>query len=196
MAEFDFMSLSFATLRIKPDWKEARLVSMSRGRARLGNFKWVHLLVCIGLLAALADAQRTSVAPIAEAIRNRSDYSPVHLNENLRIAGIVTDEPHDVGSGNSLGNLQDATGGIAIFGEHKLLPPGRFKRGDVLEVRGKVSQYRGMEELLVEEVHQTGTAKEPPPREVLAAELQGEDHSGRLVQVSGQLSSQRSRGVL
>ena len=49
-------------------------------------------------------------------------------------------------------NLQDATGGIALFGPHAVFPPGGFKRGDMLEVRGKLAQYRGMEELQVEAV--------------------------------------------
>src|SRR5262249_9031552 len=89
--------------------------------------------------------------------------------------------------GGSLANLQDASGGIALFGDHAVLPPGAFQRGDVLQARGKLSQYRGMEELLVEEVHRTGTAEPPTPHDVLVAQLLGEDYSGRLVRVSGQL---------
>src|SRR5260370_41278164 len=85
--------------------------------------------------------------PIREAIRNRSDHRAVHLGETLVVTGVVTDEPHDVGSGSSLANLQDATGGIALYGDHVVLAPGGFKRGDILEARGKWAQYRGMEEL-------------------------------------------------
>src|SRR5262249_13376173 len=134
-----------------------------------------------------ASAQTVKVMPISEAIRNRPDYSAAHYGESITVKGVVTDGSHDVGSGNSLANLQDASGGIAIFGEHAVLPPGAFQRGDVLEARGKLAQYRGMEELQVEEVRRTGTAEPPAPRDVLAAQLLGEDYSGRLVRVAGQL---------
>ena len=125
--------------------------------------------------------------PISEAIRNRSDHHAVHLGETMVLTGVVTDEPHDVGSGNSLANLQDATGGIALFGDNALLPPGSFKRGDVLEVRGKLAQYRGMEELQLEGVRRTGTAVPPAPFYVPAARLRGEEHSGKLVAAKGQI---------
>jgi DNA/RNA endonuclease YhcR with UshA esterase domain len=101
-------------------------------------------------VAITAAAQTGRVMSIAEAIRNRADSSAVHLGETIAINGVVTDGSHDVGSGSSLANLQDASGGIALFGDHRVLPPGAFQRGDVLEARGKLSQYRGMEELQVE----------------------------------------------
>ena len=125
--------------------------------------------------------------PIREATRNRSDHRAVHLGETMVVTGVVTDEPHDVGSGNSLANLQDATGGIALFGDHALLPPGGFKRGDILEARGKLAQYRGMEELQLEAVRRTGTTAPPPPFYVSAARLRGEEHSGKLVAAKGQI---------
>jgi PAS domain S-box-containing protein len=125
--------------------------------------------------------------PIAEAIRARGDHSAVHLGETLVISGVVTDEPHDVGSGNSLGNLQDDTGGIALFGPHTVFPPGGFKRGDLLEVRGKLAQYRGMEELQIESVNRTGTAVPPDALEVSASQLRGEGLSGKLVRARGQI---------
>ena len=122
-----------------------------------------------------------------EAVRNRSDHRAVHLGETMVVTGVVTDEPHDVGSGNSLANLQDVTGGIALFGDHAVLPPGGFKRGDILEARGKLAQYRGMEELQLEAVRRTGTTAPPPPFYVLAASLRGEEHSGKLVAAKGQI---------
>jgi PAS domain S-box-containing protein len=103
------------------------------------------------------------------------------------ITGIVTDDSHDVGLGNSLANLQDASGGIALFGTNETLAPGAFQRGDVLEARGKVMQYRGMEELHVEEVRRVGTGRPPVPRDLPAAQLLGEEFSGRLVRVTGYL---------
>ena len=125
--------------------------------------------------------------PIAEAIRARGDHSAVHLGETLVISGVVTDEPHDVGSGNSLGNLQDDSAGIALFGPHTVFPPGGFKRGDLLEVRGKLAQYRGMEELQIESVNRTGTAVPPDALEVSASQLRGEGQSGKLVRARGQI---------
>jgi PAS domain S-box-containing protein len=138
-------------------------------------------------MAIPATSQMVKVMPVSEAIRNRPDYSPVHRGETVSLTGVVTDGSHDVGSGSSLANLQDASGGIALFGDHAVLPPGAFQRGDVLEARGKISQYRGMEELQVEEVHRSGSAAPPAPQDVLAAQLLGEDYSGRLVRVTGEL---------
>ena len=88
---------------------------------------WPFLCICLAAIEAAA--QTPQALPIREAIRNRSDHRAVHLGETMVVTGVVTDEPHDVGSGNSLANLQDATGGIALFGDHALLPPGRLQAG-------------------------------------------------------------------
>ena len=146
---------------------------------------WPFLFICLAAIEAAAQAPQA--LPISEAIRNRSDHHAVHLGETMVLTGVVTDEPHDVGSGNSLANLQDATGGIALFGDNGLLPPGGFKRGDVLEVRGKLAQYRGMEELQLEAVRRTGATEPPAPLYVPAARLRGEEHSGKLVVAKGQI---------
>jgi len=138
-------------------------------------------------MAIPATAQPVKVMPISEAIRNRPDHSAVHNGETVSITGVITDGSHDVGSGSSLANLQDSSGGIALFGDHAVLPPGTFQPGDVVEARGIIWQYRGMEELQVEEVHRTGSTAPPAPHDVLAAEVLGEQYSGRLVRVTGQL---------
>ena len=104
------------------------------------------------------------------------------------VTGIVTDGSHDVGSGNSLANLQEASSGITLFGVHSVLPPGSLHLGDVVVARGRISQYRGMEELMVDEVRKTGSTQPPAPRDVLAAQLLGEEYSGCLVRVTGQLA--------
>ena len=144
-------------------------------------------LFFVGFLAIPAACHAVTAMPIAEAIRNDPDGTAIHRSEAISITGTVTDDSHDVGSGNSLANLQDATGGIALFGDHAVLPPGAFHRGDVLEARGKLSQYRGMEELQVEEVRRIGVAAPPTPSNVLAAQLRGEQYSGRLVRLTGQV---------
>jgi PAS domain S-box-containing protein len=147
------------------------------------------------LAAIQIAAQAPRAFPIGEAIRNRSDHRVVHLGETLVVSGVVTDEPHDVGSGNSLANIQDATGGIALFGEHRVLAPGSFKRGDILEVRGKLSQYRGMEELQLEAVRKTGDSEPPPPLNVPAVRLRSEEYSGRMVRARGQIVLQPNGGI-
>jgi PAS domain S-box-containing protein len=153
-------------------------------------------ILYLSLAAIEAAAQTPKGIPIGEAIRNRSDHVAVHLGETLTVSGVVTEEPHDVGSGSSLANLQDATGGIALFADHKVLPPGSFQRGDRLEARGKLAQYRGMEELQLEAVHRTGAAAaSPQPLDVPAVKLRGEEHSGKLVRVMGQIILQPNGGV-
>ena len=143
------------------------------------------LYIC--LIAIEAAAQAPQTLPIKEATRNSSDHRAVHLGETMVLTGVVTDEPHDVGSGNSLANVQDSTGGIALFGDHAVLPPGGFKRGDILEARGNLAQYRGMEELQLEAVRRTGATAPPPPFYVPAARLRGEEQSGKLVAAKGQI---------
>jgi PAS domain S-box-containing protein len=141
----------------------------------------------LGLAAIEMASQGPAALPIGEAIRNQSDHRPVHSGETVVLRGVVTDDAHDVGSGSSLSNLQDATGGIALFGDHTVLPPASLKRGDVVEARGKLAQYRGMEELQLETVRRTGTAPVPPALDLSAASLHNEDHSGRLVRVKGRI---------
>ncbi|HLH17991.1 MAG TPA: ATP-binding protein [Bryobacteraceae bacterium] len=144
-------------------------------------------LLIAGLSAMPVLAQTVRPMPIAEAIRNRPDRSAAHNGETIAITGVITDGSHDVGSGSSLANVQDAGGGIALFGSHAVLPPEAFRRGDVVEARGKLSQYRGMEELLLQEIHRTATARVPAPLDVSAAQVAGEEFSGRLVRVKGKL---------
>jgi PAS domain S-box-containing protein len=139
------------------------------------------------LITAAAAAQTPKVISIGEAIRNRPDHSAAHSGEILLLSGIVTEGSHDVGAGSSLANLQDATGGIALFGTHTALPPGAFQRGDVLEVRGTLQQFRGMEELLVQAFRKTAVSQPPAARDILAAQLLGEEYSGCLVRVTGNL---------
>jgi PAS domain S-box-containing protein len=143
--------------------------------------------VYLGLAVIEAAAQTPQAMRIGDASRNRSDHRLVHLGETVEVTGVVTDEPHDVGSGNSLANVQDGTGGLALFGDHTVLPPGSFKRGDVVAARGKLAQYRGMEELQVESVRRTGTGESPAPLDVPAAKLRGEEHSGTLVRAKGKI---------
>ena len=135
----------------------------------------------------IAGAQTARVMPIGEAIRNRADHTPAHGGETITISGVVTDGSHDVGSGSSLANVQDQSGGIALFGNHMTLPPEAFQPGDAVQVRGRLSEYLGMEELQVAEIHRTGTVQPPAPLNLTAAQLIGEDYSGRLVRVTGQL---------
>jgi PAS domain S-box-containing protein len=155
-------------------------------RLRSLPWEWPLLFYFISV-TLLPGAQPVKMLPISEAIRNYPDHSLVHRGETISLTGILTDSSHDVGSGNSLANLQDEGGGIALFGANAALPPGAFQRGAVLQVRGKLAQYRGMEELHVEEVRRTGAAPSPLPRDVLAAQLLGEEFSGRLVRVTGEL---------
>jgi PAS domain S-box-containing protein len=153
----------------------------------LRRFRCLWPFLCLGLGAIQATAAPARTLPIGEAIRNGADHRAVHLGETLVVSGVVTEEPHDVGLGNSLANVQDATGGIAFFGGHEVLAPGAFKRGDILEARGKLVQYRGMEELQLEAVRRTGSTEPPAPLDVPTAKLNGEEYSGRMVRGTGQI---------
>lgn len=109
------------------------IFQMAQFRTTSKHFRCLWPFLCLGLAAIQTAAQSPLTLSIGEAIRNRSDHRAVHLDEMLMVTGVVTDPPHDVGSGSSLANLQDATGGIALFATHAVLPPGSFKRGDILK---------------------------------------------------------------
>ena len=143
------------------------------------------LFLCLAHIEATA--QPLPILPIGEAIRSKHDHAPVHLGETLVVSGVVTDEPHDVGSVSSLANLQDATGGIALFGTHAVLPPGGFKRGDVLEVRGQAFAVPWNGGTADRGGPFNGTAEVPAPLEVSAIQLRGEEQSGKLVRAHGQI---------
>jgi PAS domain S-box-containing protein len=137
-----------------------------------------------------------NITAIGEALRdNDRNYVPDRLGETLLLNGVLISDPVNIRSFGpdsrdyaTLANLQDGTGGIAIFTRNTGLLGDKFKRGDVLQVRGKLSQHNGMEELMITEVRRLGNGVLPKPHDVLAADVNSERFSGQLVRVTGELA--------
>jgi PAS domain S-box-containing protein len=149
----------------------------------------ISLLIISVLLSALTAAtQEPKVVTVKEALRDEDrNYVPDRLGETVTLIGVLTSDPLILSPTASLINLQDDTGGILLFTRDTALLAGHFNRGDLVEARGKISQYKGQEQLVIEEIRRLGTRAVPPPHDILAADLHGEGYEGQLVRVAGQL---------
>ncbi len=152
---------------------------------------WPALVLLIALSANAAE----KVTPIREVLRdNDANYVPDRLGETFTVSGVLISNPVNLrGFGPdstepaSLVNLQDATGGIALFTRNTALLASGFKIGDAVQARGKLSQHNGVEELLLVEIRRLGDGTIPQPRDVLTADVRSERYSGQLVRVVGEL---------
>lgn len=127
----------------------------------------------------------TRVLSIAEVREDLdSDGSPDKLGQTVTIKGIVT-----AGSGTFFDviYLQDATGGITIFGT---IPSDvRIPLGAVLQVKGVVDSYNGDIELqfsdFADDFIWVGWTTEPVPRAFTTGALDSNENEGWLVETEG-----------
>jgi signal transduction histidine kinase/ActR/RegA family two-component response regulator len=144
--------------------------------------------VALALLTAYAVAAPApqSITLVHEVLRDENgDSSPDGLGKVVTVRGTLISKPNH-NERKSLVHFQDDTGGLVLVSAN----PKTFdqlEEGDVVTVRGKVSQYRGMEELQVETIRLVSSGEPVTPREVRAIDLQGERYSGQLVRVVGEL---------
>lgn len=125
---------------------------------------------------------------IKEALQDKDGkYVPDRLGQTVTLTGVLTSTPVVLSPGASLVHLQDSTGGIVLFTTQTDVLAAHFHRGDRVQARGKISQYYGQEQLILDEIHSLGRAPVPAPREALAADLLSERYEGQLVRVAGQL---------
>ena len=125
---------------------------------------------------------------IQEALRDKDgNYIPVRLGETVTLTGVLTSTPIVLSPAAGVVHLQDSTGGIVLFTSQTDMLVGHFHRGDLVEARGKISQYYGQEQLILDEIRRLGTAPVPAPREALAVDLLSERYEGLLVRVAGRL---------
>jgi len=116
-----------------------------------------------------------SLTPIINLHKNDSNGIPLMLGQTVTISGIVT-----VGNQfgiNGPGNVQDATGGITIYGKSFA---NSVKIGDSVTVTGVVDLYNGLTELKVTDlsqviVHSPGHSVEPLI--VTLADIKNQDFS-------------------
>ncbi len=125
---------------------------------------------------------------IREALRDdRGSFLPDRLGKRVTLTGVLTSDPVLVGAAGSVANLQDHTAAILLFTNDTNLLVGHYHRGDFVEVSGKIGQYKGQAQLVLEEILRLGARPVPAPRDVLAADLQSKRYQGQLVRVVGEL---------
>jgi PAS domain S-box-containing protein len=141
------------------------------------------------MASAGAAGQTSQVVPLKQALTDQDgDRVPDRIGDTVTVQGIVISDPLVMNAEASLVNFQDTTGGIVLFTRDTAVLRG-LERGDSVRVRGRLDQYLGAEQLLVEGVEPLGRAAVPQPRDVLVSDLQGEQYFGRLVRVAGQLAA-------
>jgi len=128
----------------------------------------------------------------AVAKERDGDHTLEHLGQVLSVTGVITSGPVRLGQNAYVAYLQDATGAIQIFSREESLMASRFERGDSVEVRGELQQYKGDPELTVYEVHRLFKGPMPHPRDVLAGDVSRRGRTAQLVRVAGQIVPDKS----
>lgn len=149
------------------------------------------LLAIAGSVFALA-VRAGPVLPIAEALRDGDgDTIPDLIDRTARVRGTVT-MPSGVLSEEYLSVfVQDATGGIGVFARD---PQRSLQVGDLVEVEGKLDQFRGAVQLVRPTIEHLGTGPEVMPARVSLVEATSWRNFGRLVQVEGVIDRKSSEG--
>lgn len=133
--------------------------------------------------------QDAKVTSVKEVLRGDEQGSTLeHLGESFTLRGVLTSDPQILGDAASLVALQDDSGGITVFSEDTSKIAGHFKRGDLVEVYGKLTQFKGMGEVHLGVIKLLGSQPLPPPRDALAADLNGNRYKGQLVRMAGELT--------
>ena len=157
-----------------------------------------HLAARLTLLAALPGAvwsaadQTPRSEPVEAVLTDRDqDRVPDRIGEIVTVEGVIISTPLVLNPEASLVNFQDSTAGIVLFTRDTTVLR-ILDRGDSVRVRGRLGQYRGAEQLLVEEVERLGRGVVPDPVDVLVEDIQGEEYFGRLVRVSGTMTARET----
>ncbi len=162
----------------------------------LTRFVFLPLVLSFFFSALTAATQEPKPISVREALRDDDrNYIPDRLGQTVTLVGVLTCDPLILSPAASLINLQDDTGGIALFTRDTTLLVGHFNRGDLVEVRGQISQYKGQEQLVIEQIRRLGTRALPLPQDVLASDLHTERYENQLVRVVGQLVVPPDRSV-
>lgn len=142
--------------------------------------------------AGIAAQSLQTTLPVRHALVDRDgDRIPDRIGEMVTVRGVIISDPLVVDRDASLVNFQDTTGGLVLFTRDTttLLD---LARGDSVRVRGRLGQYRGAEQLVVEEIERLGRTEVPAPGDVSVSDLQGERYFGQLVRVAGTLTARRT----
>jgi uncharacterized protein YdeI (BOF family) len=141
---------------------------------------------------AITKADTSTVTPLNEVKVTNSSGILTNLNKVFTVEGIVTIENGILGSQKNNFYIQDATGGINVFGSYD--SGLNVKRGDKLKVTGKLISYNGLSELEPTAIQwiSEGNAL-PDAKNITILDLNtftvAEPLEGTLVKVTGKVSA-------
>lgn len=172
----------------------------SMGKRVLCSYAHVFSVVTLGLLLLLAapgaigqenlpdEAGETlPLLTIQDVLEDRDQNTvPDRIDEMVRVRGVVTLPTGLLSDEYFQAVVQDSTGGIALF-DYDLSTT--LSRGTVVEVTGKVNQYRGAVQIFKPVVDPVGTSNIPPARSVPLTEANEWDYYGQRVRVQGTLGT-------
>lgn len=161
---------------------------------RLSGVSAKPALMLLTTLAVLAPLPLAAAQPVVFCstlqellLDDDDDGKPNLLGRRVRVSGVITGEPLDVGGGKVLGNLEDGTGGVALYGVASVFGASLPKPGKLIEVEGELGSYLGMEEIQISSVKVLGEVNPLDPIPALAADVRAGRHEGRIVRLSGHL---------
>jgi diguanylate cyclase (GGDEF)-like protein len=145
-----------------------------------------QLLAAAGLWLPAPTTASEGAVPllsVAELLRDADgDTVPDAMGRVVRVRGVVTVPSTALGDRSFHALIQDGSAGIAIFDP---APREAVQRGELLEVQGRVSQYRGAVQLQQVALTRLGHAALPEALPVPGVDADGWKHMGRRVRVSG-----------
>ncbi|HEX7961234.1 MAG TPA: hypothetical protein VF493_15020, partial [Terriglobales bacterium] len=154
---------------------------------RIFYFCLALIVFVSGAIAQQSLQTNPPVISISAAVRDSNgDFVPDLLGRSLAVEGVVTSDPIRSGTDTWLVNLQDATAGILLVTHNGELFK-ELRAGDAVRVRGVLSQYKGAEELQTSEMERLGRRTIPPPKQVLAADLESKRYLGQRVHIVGDI---------
>jgi signal transduction histidine kinase/DNA-binding response OmpR family regulator len=118
-----------------------------------------------------------------------------NVDQLVQLVGILTSEPVSIANGEVLAFFQDSTGGASLISNNGSLTNERFRRGDVIRVRG-IPRYRsGTGEFLVAAAQRIGSSPLPSAIRIEVADALSQLHTGELVSIEGEILPTRSSKI-
>lgn len=170
-AQFWGISLTFDTLKFSTDPKNADSIMLYMFSApdTLRNFK-----------KSIYTPRLYFITPISEIqARNPGEYSSKLEGQTVLTAGVVMAEPSNFSTSNTSTYIYDGTGGVNIYSSSFL----GLKRGNVVLIKGTVSEYNGLTEVVFSDLRIIGDDTLPQPLKLSPGQALNEDLEGFLVRV-------------
>jgi signal transduction histidine kinase/CheY-like chemotaxis protein len=136
-------------------------------------------------LGQSAKSSPSAAVSVEEAVSPPSE-------QTVQLVGILTSEPVSIPNGEVLAFFQDPTGGLSLISTNGSVTVGRFRRGDVIRVTGKVSYREGTAEIASDTVQRLGATAVPLPQRIRVLDARSGRYAGQLVSIEGEILPARS----